>query len=678
MTSDTGDRVSNLQPLLSRVRTDVCWIKRSGAFPSRLDSPLTDTRLAKHCNGGPACGVAPMQPGSSLTLVALLDLDSHQGATSWDDMVRVADALVDRLVDQGLYPTVFRSSGGRGIHIYLIWDEPQDARSVRAALASVLASCGLAPGTKGVVADEVEVFPKQNRVPEGKFGNMFVLPLAGESVPLHYGDRTGLVLAPRDAPVSWYASEPVPALREPETSSEDPSPAPPVPESLESLRQVLLAIPNDTEPLDYDEWRNVIFAIHHATGGSDDGLALAHEFSARSPKHDPVFLDERVWPYIDDTREDPITLHWLKGLAGRYGWAEDVADQFEILPPLEDETVGGDVRDGFEFVDEDTLFARRQQVLWWVKGVLPRAGLVVVYGASGSGKTFAVLDLVAAISRGVDWRTRRVHQGRVAYICAEGAQGFIRRLMAYGQVFGRSGIRTLTAAPNFMDVKDPKKVIDAIRAAGGADIVVVDTLAQVALGGNENAAEDMGKVLKACRGIHASTGATVLLIHHSGKDESKGARGWSGLRAAADAELEVLREGEQRTLGVTKMKDGDDGGSFSFTLREVPLFDEVDADGEVVTSCVVEHNDAPAAGRGGAGERKAGGRAGRREMAILSALDDALTEWVSEEGLLAAMGIQDRFGKGNTRRALENMVQKGMLEKGSLGYRAVPDGEGEG
>jgi hypothetical protein len=81
----------------------------------------------------------------------------------------------------------------------------------------------------------------------------------------------------------------------------------------------------------------------------------------------------------------------------------------------------------------------------------------------------------------------------------------------------------------------------------------------------------------------------VLLIHHSGKDETRGARGWSGLRAAADAELEVIRSDDLRALTVTKQKDGEDGAEFGFRLLTVTI--GVDEDLEPITSCVVEHGE---------------------------------------------------------------------------------------
>ena len=173
-----------LQPLITRVRTDVTAVKRADG--SRwTDEPLTPERLARHLNGGPARGVCPIKAGESVTLVGLLDFDSHGGETNWATMSDVVARVVDALeLAWGMSPILFRSSGGRGVHLYLLWDEPQDAYSVREFLREVLGACGLRDGAGGVAAGQVEVFPRQSSVPVGGFGNQAVLPLAGKSMPL--------------------------------------------------------------------------------------------------------------------------------------------------------------------------------------------------------------------------------------------------------------------------------------------------------------------------------------------------------------------------------------------------------------------------------------------------------------------------------------------------------------
>ncbi|HCE07015.1 MAG TPA: hypothetical protein DEQ40_00125, partial [Oxalobacteraceae bacterium] len=187
-------------------------------------------------------------------------------------------------------------------------------------------------------------------------------------------------------------------------------------------------------------------------------------------------------------------------------------------------------------------------------------------GESGSGKSFFVIDIMASIARGLPWRDRAVKQGTVAYICAEGAGGFKRRLKAYAEHQGLDladlPIEVLGDAPNLMETTDTRDLIAALQRVKPS-VIVVDTFSQSFIG-NENSGEDVGRALGHCKLLHKVTGAPVILVHHSGKDASKGARGWSGLRAAADAEIEIVRIGDDRAATISKMKDGEDGLEFGF------------------------------------------------------------------------------------------------------------------
>ncbi|MCM2575077.1 PriCT-2 domain-containing protein [Achromobacter xylosoxidans] len=324
--------VAALGPIVDRVRRDVCW-KKTDDGPRRVDEALTDTRLAQHVNGGPAYGAAPIRPGESVTMLGVLDFDSHKGGTPWPEMQATAARVARALEAQGGRPVAFRSSGGHGIHLYCLWAAAQDAYSVRMWLRAALAVAGLAPGTKGVADGRVEVFPKQDAVGTEKkrFGNMFILPLAGASVPLDPFDLDDL---PRDYLVGmdWPMSAPVPVLEKPERTA---ALVPVGDADAAVLESALGAIKNeDGDALDYDQWRDVIFAIHHATAGADYGLELAHQFSARSSKYDPDFLDNRVWPYIDNARPDAVTVRTVLHMARQAGWqepAELVARDFDVV-----------------------------------------------------------------------------------------------------------------------------------------------------------------------------------------------------------------------------------------------------------------------------------------------------------------------------------------------------------
>jgi len=234
-------------------------------------------------------------------------------------------------------------------------------------------------------------------------------------------------------------------------------------------------------------------------------------------------------------------------------------------------------------------YKHRPETVWIIKGVLPRAELAVVFGESGAGKSFFVMDMALAIDRGIDWRGKKTKKMRVIYVAAEGAGGIRGRLMAYcnqhGLKLGDIHLGIIEATPNMLDKQDALNLARSILAAGGADLIILDTWAQVTAGANENSGEDMGKALAHCKGISRATGAMMLLVHHAGKDLTKGARGWSGLRAAADCEIEISRSDDFRMARVTKLKNGLDGQEFGFTLEEVIL--GYDEDNDEINSCVV-------------------------------------------------------------------------------------------
>lgn len=333
MTDLTNPLIAALEPLVRRVRTDVTAIKRAdGSRWTR--EPLTVERLAAHLNGGPARGVCAIKPGESVTLVGLLDFDSHRGEVTWPAMSEAVGRVVDALVlGWGMNPILFRSSGGAGVHLYLLWDEPQDAYSVREFLRDVLASVGLEAGTGGLGAGQVEVFPKQDAVPAGGMGNQAILPLAGRSEWLELDDLSGLLVG-RDRPLQaadWMPSAGVPRREKPvRTAVVGPAASGAWVQALDALRNGA----GGSADLDYDQWRSVVFAIHHETGGSDEGLEMAHRWSARSSKYDAAFLDNRVWPYVHSDRGSAVvTGGTIMSLAARlHGWTEPLsADDFPVL-----------------------------------------------------------------------------------------------------------------------------------------------------------------------------------------------------------------------------------------------------------------------------------------------------------------------------------------------------------
>jgi hypothetical protein len=119
-------------------------------------------------------------------------------------------------------------------------------------------------------------------------------------------------------------------------------------------------------------------------------------------------------------------------------------------------------------------------------------------------------------------------------------------------------------------------------------LIIVDTLARVMGGADENTAPDIAGLLTDLEHLRR-TGAHVMLIHHSGKDVDRGARGHSSLRAAIDTEIRLTKDGNERVARITKQRDGESGLEGRFTLEQVTL--GRDSDGDPVTTCIVKHKE---------------------------------------------------------------------------------------
>lgn len=232
---------------------------------------------------------------------------------------------------------------------------------------------------------------------------------------------------------------------------------------------------------------------------------------------------------------------------------------------------------------------------WLVRGVLPADGLAALFGASGSGKSFLALDLSAAVAGGLEWFACRVKSAPVVYVALEGEAGFSQRVKAWQLHHRRDlpgGLRFVMQALDLRNADDVSEIADAVTAAGAAaGLLVIDTLNRAAAGADENSVVDMGAIIAAAKGVQAKLGGLVLLVHHSGKDASKGLRGHSSLHAALDAAIEVSRIDDRRDWRIAKAKDGDDGKAHPFKLDVVAIGEH--DDGEAITSCVVVADEAP-------------------------------------------------------------------------------------
>ncbi|CAB4165163.1 Primase, C-terminal 2 [uncultured Caudovirales phage] len=429
-----------------------------------------------------------------------------------------------------------------------------------------------------------------------------------------------------------------------------------------------------------EDWVNAGMAVHHEFDGSAEAFDAWHARSAECAGYAGEKDCRVVWQSFQEDRDAaPITARWLL--------SQEKAAMKEALVLPAPVPKPGKVGE-FEKITARELVARQHQVDWLVKGVIPRGGLGMVFGASGVGKSFFVTDLALHIASGLQWRGLRTKPGNVVYIVAEGQGGFGARVSVWARTADVAlddiNAEFITRTPNMLST-DSDKLREAI---GQADLVIVDTVAATTPGANENSGEEMGLFLGQVRGIAEECNAAVLLVHHAGKDKERGARGWSGLRAAVDFEIEVSREQQapERQARLTKSRDGQDGLEWWFRLDVLEVGQ--DADGEPVTSCLALPADAPPPVIKAPKEKALGGWEEAAWYTLLAAMDaknqapyhEVFTaalryEWqMPEEAPATHSGGRD-VRKQNLRRAFGNLEKRGWVvahwQDGSVGTLEV-------
>ena len=222
---------------------------------------------------------------------------------------------------------------------------------------------------------------------------------------------------------------------------------------------------------------------------------------------------------------------------------------------------------------------------WLIEPILPKGGLAELYGEIGKGKSFVALHWALSLTAGLVESTTHSGPLDVIYVCAEGGRGIKKRIAAWGARHPNADLskfRVLPLPVDMLSAKDVKALVRAIREISeNPALIVIDTLARCFGAGDENMAKDMNSFVASCWSIiRAFPDATVLVIHHTGKNTSRGDRGSTALRAACDTVIKLQRSDNTLSLICEKQKDWEPFEAMGFKLEVVQL-----AEGE--SSCVI-------------------------------------------------------------------------------------------
>lgn len=234
----------------------------------------------------------------------------------------------------------------------------------------------------------------------------------------------------------------------------------------------------------------------------------------------------------------------------------------------------------FRFVAANSMPIK--PVAWLVDQYVEEDALTVMYGPPGKGKSFVALDLSCCIASGIEFHGHAVKPGVSIYVAGEGHNGLARRLHAWAQLNNVvvPQLMFISEAPtDLSSATNAARVAEAVQAiadtTGEAPVlIVIDTMARN-FGGDENSATDVGQFIRNVDALRRHWKATVLIVHHSGKDSDRGARGSSALKGAADAEYEVSRNEDDKIIRLTprKMKDAEEPEPLAFELIGVKVSD---------------------------------------------------------------------------------------------------------
>lgn len=272
-----------------------------------------------------------------------------------------------------------------------------------------------------------------------------------------------------------------------------------------------------------------------------------------------------------------------------------VLDEMRVaIARMQDQHRPGRSRTRLPVLTGPDLVAASTSMRWLIRGVVPSKSIGVIYGASGTFKSFVGLDMALHVVHGLPWLGRRTSAGKVLWIAAEGGRAIGSRVLAWHQDRKLQVSRDFVGVPASIDLgTDAWRVVDQVQATVGIEpaLVVVDTLAQTfTAGGSENDATDMARYLRELgMRFRDLWGSSVLLVHHTGHAAADRPRGSSAIQANTDFLISCQREEKQMlaTVECTHQKDGERFEECTFEMRRVDL--GTNDFGDRVTSLVARH-----------------------------------------------------------------------------------------
>lgn len=313
------------------------------------------------------------------------------------------------------------------------------------------------------------------------------------------------------------------------------------------------------------------------------------------------------------------------------------------------------------------VVAAAQAASWLVEGVLPEQAMGMLYGGSGTFKSFVALDAALHVVHGLPWMGRPTERGPALWIAAEGGTSFGHRVSAWHRARRLPVSKDLVCIPVAVDLgTEAWRVVDAVQSTVAITprLVVVDTLSQTyTAGAEENSATDMAAYLREIgTRLRDLWKATVIIVHHSGHSATERPRGSSAIQANTAFLFGVWRDEKEMlcTLSCAHQKDGERFDDATFSMRRVEIGE--DRYGQPMTHLAAHHLSSAEEVQEAAEAEVQAGRGGKHQL-LLSLMQNGQRETDLRKAFYSDCGLDNEEARRKAYyRSRAWAIKAGYLE----------------
>jgi len=352
----------------------------------------------------------------------------------------------------------------------------------------------------------------------GKGRSMIVLPPSlGKAIVLNEADSVADLTVATQALIDAVAIHngreppriPVPKIAKPGTVVGNHSDS-------EKIRSLLRYVPSQCG---YQDWVVVLMALHHTFKGSDEGLAIADQWSSTANNYCGTEELEYKWRTFDGYGGTPITLGTLCKMAAANGAdiAAILGNSGENFGPTETIVVDPSATSvpelaRFTLTGRSAEFEAKMLKDVFVLGMIALLGqLTVLFAKTNTGKTVLILwMLIQSIRRGI------INPSDVYYVNADDSHAGLTQKLKIAEEFGFHMI-----APGYLDF-NPHNLLDILQRLCKEDkargvILILDTLKKFTDVMDKKTATRFGSILRE----FGLKGGTVVMLAHVNKNAGK-------------------------------------------------------------------------------------------------------------------------------------------------------------